>query len=169
MKINEVKTAVEQIVRVEYIAEDGMIFHNEEECKKYEDSALFAASAQLKRLHTKPLNQSMINDNFCDVSQLEIFDIQTADDLECLKRYIHLKMIHNRATQFDVDSSFGRCDGRYSQTTLDNLTYGHEVMIFWSYDEDLCWCYRNGSFEDYLSYHRDRLNGLIAPEEPKEG
>ena len=37
MKRNEIKRerTIEEVVRVEYIAEDGQIFYNEEECKKY--------------------------------------------------------------------------------------------------------------------------------------
>ena len=40
MRVNEVKTAVtiEKVVRIEYIAEDGTVFRNEEECKKYEEN-----------------------------------------------------------------------------------------------------------------------------------
>lgn len=54
MRTNEIKRTVEEVVRVEYIAEDGTVFSNEEECKKYEESALFAISKELKRL-TKDL------------------------------------------------------------------------------------------------------------------
>ena len=55
MKVNEVKTAVtiEKVIRTEYIAEDGTVFRNKEECKKYEESALFAISKELKRLDNK--------------------------------------------------------------------------------------------------------------------
>ena len=51
MKVNEIKETktVEEVVRVEYIAEDGQVFRSEEECKKYEESALFAISKQLRR------------------------------------------------------------------------------------------------------------------------
>lgn len=55
MRVNEVKQTktIEEVVRTEYIAEDGEVFSNEEECKKYEESALFAVSKQLKRLDNK--------------------------------------------------------------------------------------------------------------------
>ena len=53
MKTNEVKETREVVVRTEYIAEDGTIFRSEEECKKYEESALFAISKELKRLDNK--------------------------------------------------------------------------------------------------------------------
>ena len=36
MKKNEIKTTrtIEEVVRVEYIAEDGQVFLNEDECRK---------------------------------------------------------------------------------------------------------------------------------------
>lgn len=42
MKVNEIRKTetIEKLVRTEYIAEDGTIFRSEEECKKYEESAL---------------------------------------------------------------------------------------------------------------------------------
>lgn len=40
MRENEVKETREVVVRTEYVAEDGTVFRSEEECKKYEESAL---------------------------------------------------------------------------------------------------------------------------------
>lgn len=39
MKVNEIRKTetIEKLVRTEYIAEDGTVFSNEEECKKYEE------------------------------------------------------------------------------------------------------------------------------------
>ena len=55
MKVNEIRKieTIEKLVRTEYIAEDGTVFSNEEECKKYEESALFAVSKELKRIGNK--------------------------------------------------------------------------------------------------------------------
>lgn len=55
MKVNEIRKieTIEKLVRTEYIAEDGTVFSNEEECKKYEESALFAVSKELKRMGNK--------------------------------------------------------------------------------------------------------------------
>ena len=55
MKVNEIRKTetIEKLVRTEYIAEDGTVFRSEEECKKYEESALFAISKELKRLDNK--------------------------------------------------------------------------------------------------------------------
>lgn len=55
MRVNEVRKTetIEKLVRIEYIAEDGTVFRSEEECKKYEESALFVISKELKRLDNK--------------------------------------------------------------------------------------------------------------------
>ena len=55
MRVNEVRKTetIEKLVRTEYIAEDGTVFRSEEECIKYEESALFAISKELKRLDNK--------------------------------------------------------------------------------------------------------------------
>ena len=57
MKKNEIKKTIEQVVRVEYIAEDGTVFYSEGECAEYEESALFVVSNQLKRLSKINMNQ----------------------------------------------------------------------------------------------------------------
>ena len=55
MRVNEVRKTetIEKLVRIEYIAEDGTVFRSEEECKKYEESALFVISKMCirDRLH----------------------------------------------------------------------------------------------------------------------
>ena len=76
MKKNEIKKMVEQVVKVEYIAEDGIVFYNEEDCKKYEESALFKASNKLKRTSMHALNEEL-----SDECELEIFNVQTKEDL----------------------------------------------------------------------------------------
>ena len=101
MTRNEVKEMVEKVVRVEYIAEDGCAFYNEEECRRYEESALFTVSAKLKRLNHKWTSHfDLLEGN--DDSELEIFDIQTSEDLENLKRYLYLKMSKNGASESSI-------------------------------------------------------------------
>ena len=91
MKVKEVKETIERVVRVEYVAEDGQVFRSEEECKKYEESALFAISKQLKKLHTKPLSVYSLLEEGSEECDVEIFDVQTDQDLENLRRYLYLK------------------------------------------------------------------------------
>ncbi|WP_346991261.1 hypothetical protein [Agathobacter rectalis] len=166
MRVNEVKQTktIEELVRTEYIAEDGVTFSNEEECKKYEESALFAISKELKRLTKDNTSQYEINDNFSCNNAVEIFDIQTERDLENLRRYLYLKMRKNKASEADVKECFTSKDGKRNKYVFDNVTVGHEVMIFWSYDEDWFWVYNDGSINGYCDFFRENIEKLIAPE-----
>ena len=97
MITNEIKRTVEEVVRVEYIAEDGQVFRSEEECKKYEESALFAISKQMKRMTNKKfVSQYDINDDCSDEYEVEIFNAENEKDIENIRRYIYLKAIKER-------------------------------------------------------------------------
>lgn len=169
MKINTIKRekTVEEIVKVEYIAADGTVFYNEEECKKYEKTALFVVSKQLKRLTNEKISQEDINDTYGD-QDAEIFDIQTEEDLKNLKHYLCLKAINNGATEKDLEYCFTSKDGKRADFVFDGVTVGHEVIIFWSYDCDHFWVYGDGSINGYCEYFRKRIKNLIAPKTEKE-
>ena len=168
MRTNEIKKTVEQVVRIEYVAEDGQIFYSADECKKYEESALFVVSKQLKRLHTKDISVYSLLDEGSEEDEVEIFDIQTDEDLVNLKRYLYLKAIHNGASEKYINTCFTSEDGKRNEYVFDGVTKGHEVIICWNYDRDHFWVYRDGSIEGYLSYLRDRMTKLITPEIKEE-
>ena len=151
MRRNEIKRerTIEEVVRVEYIAEDGQVFYNEEECKKYEESALFAVSKELKRLNVKDISVYSLIGEGSEEDEVEIFDVQTDRDLENLRRYLYLK---------------ARKNGKRSDYVFDGVTKGHEVIVCWNYDCDWFWVHRDGSIEGYLNYLRDRMTKLITPE-----
>lgn len=157
MKVNEVRKTetIEKLVKIEYIAEDGTIFYNEEECKKYEESALFAVSKQLKRLDKKKNGASEydIYDECSDEYLVEIFNAETERDLENIRRYIYLK----------VASRFGKVNEH--DVELPNITAGHEVIVHWNYDEDGVWTIGDGSINAFCDYIRGNLMRLITPKE----
>lgn len=165
MKKNEVKRTIEEVVRVEYIAEDGTVFYNEEECKKYEESALFVVNNKLKRLTTKWTGQDALIDNGGSDYALEIFDVQTQEDLDNLRRYLYLKAIHNGATETNIKGAFTHDGTHRLKYVFDNVTIGHEVLIFWDYDYDWFWVYNDGSLEGYFEWIRDNYNQIIKKEE----
>lgn len=166
MRINEVKETREVLVRKEYVAEDGIVFRSEEECKKYEESALFAISKELKRLTEKDcVSQSSINDALSYDDKVEIFDVQTERDLENLRRYLYLKMRKNGASEDSVKECFTSKDGMRNKHVFDSVTVGHEVMIFWNYDEDWFWVYNDGSISGYCEFFREKITKLITPKE----
>lgn len=165
MRANEVKETREVVVRTEYIAEDGTVFRSEEECEKYEESALFAISKELKRLTKDNTSQSEINDNFSYDDTVEIFDVQTERDLENLRRYLYLKARNNGASESSVNDCFKSTDGKRNNYVFSNVTYGHEVMIFWDYEEQWFWVYGDGSIEAFCNFHKDRITKLITAKE----
>lgn len=163
MKKNEIKKTIEQVIRVEYIAEDGMIFYDEAECKKYEESALFAVSKKLKRLSDVTTTPYDLLEEGSDEASLEIFDVQTEEDLENLRRYLYLTLVKNGASENNIKSCF--TDDNRKNFVFDGVTCGHEVMIFWGYDEDWFWVYKDGSLEGYFSWLREKYTKIVTPKE----
>lgn len=170
MKRNEIKRTVEEVVRVEYVAEDGQAFYSEEECRKYEESALFTISNKLKRLTNKWTSQYALNESGNEEEELEIFDVQTEEDLENLRRYLYLKATKNGASENYIKDCFTSPDGiKRKDFVFDNVTAGHEVLVFWSYENDWFWVYGDGSLDGYLNWIKDKYNKIVAPQEETQG
>ena len=163
MKKNEIKRTVEEVVRVEYVAEDGEIFYDKEECEKYEESALFAISNKLKRLNVKEISILDMVGEGSEECIVEIFDVQTDMDLENLKRYLYLKAMKNGSTQEYLERNFKAENENRKDYVFEGVTKGHEVIIWWNYDMDGFWVYRDGSIEGYLSWIRDKIKKHITP------
>lgn len=165
MKVKEITETREVVVRTEYVAEDGEVFRDKEECKKYEDSAMFVVSKKLKRLTKEhAITHNDIHDDCSCDEDVEIFDVQTKEDLENLRKYLYLKMRKNGVSEQNLKECFTSNDGERRNFVFDAVTYGHEVMIFWSYDNDWFWVYGDGSINGYVEYYRNRIKKLIAPE-----
>lgn len=56
-------------------------------------------------------------------------------------------------------------DGTRNKHVFDSVTAGHEVMIFWNYDEDWFWVYNDGSINGYCEFFREKITKLITPKE----
>ena len=105
------------------------------------------------------------NEDGSDENGLEIFDVQTEEDLENLRRYLYLTLAKNGASESSINECFTSVDGRREDFVFDNVTCGHEVMIFWSYDKDWFWTYGDGSLEGYFNWLRSKYNKIITPKE----
>ena len=71
----------------------------------------------------------------------------------------------NGATEEDIKSCFTSEDGiRRKDFVFDNVTVGHEVLVFWSYDKDWFWTYRDGSLVGYFSFVKDQYLKIIKVE-----
>ena len=150
---NEIKKMVEQVVGTEYIAEDGTVFYNEEECRKYEESALFTVSKKVKKLNR--ISQIGLFDLGYDEDYIDIFSVETEEDLDNLKRYLYLKLMENGISK----------EGAEREVSSLKITSGHEVLIFWGYEEDCLWAYGDGSLDGYFGYVKDKYKKIIASDE----
>lgn len=157
MRVNEVKQTktIEELVRTEYIAEDGAVFRDREECKKYEDSALFAITKRLKRItdSKRSMTEADIYDECPDDYLVEIFNAETEKDIENIRRYVYLSAIsvHPDVTKSDVE--------------LPNITPGHEVIIHWNYNHECCWAIGDGSVDAFCNCIRSNIMKFITPKE----
>ena len=160
MKVKEIKETVEKVVRTDYIAEDGRVFCDEEECRKYEESALFVLSQDLK-MKTFYKSECMIDG--ADEEYTRVFEVPTEKELEKLKRYLYLKTTGGMSIYRD-----GKWYNNYYDSTslnrvdLSGLTYGHKIITFWSYEDECCWMYEDGSLEAYVNYAKERMEKAIT-------
>ncbi len=145
MRTEEIKET--KVIGTKYIAEDGTVFYSQEECEKYEKSALFVMKAKLKLI--ADTNEEEFSVGGCYDDAVEVFDVQTQEDLDNLKAYLHLVLsthgVRNCDDYFN-DSEYG----------FGKVTAGHEVIIWWSYDQDNFWIYGDGSVDAYVDYVKQR-------------
>ena len=153
MKTREIKETVERVVRTEYVAEDGTVFWDKAECEKYEQSALFVVSKNLVKLATATEYDLF---NGADDNTVEIFDIKDSKDLDNLKKYIYLTAQKNGASQRMLEETLG---------FMDKFTHGHEIIIVWSYDDEYCWAFGNGSLQGYFDSITARYNKILNRDE----
>ena len=148
MRTEEIKET--KVVGTKYIADDGTEFYSVEDCKKYEQSALFVMRSKLKFI--------------ADTDQEE-FSVDGCCDNGVEKAYLHLVLSIHGVRNFD--SYFD--DSEYS---FGNATVGHEVIIWWNYDQDHFWIYGDGGIYAYLEYAKQRAFKAIdrykANKEKKE-
>lgn len=163
MKVNEIKETKEVVVRTEYVAEDGSIFSTEDECRKYEESAYFVIDKKLKRLNGNTSQNELIEEFSYD-NRLEIFDIQTQEDLDNLRRYLYIKLSMAGYSDDHIKGCFESTTEDRVDYVFDGVTYGHEVMIFWNYDEDWFWVFKDGSLSGLYEYIKERYEKIINKE-----
>ena len=78
------------------------------------------------------------------------------------------EMRKNGASEDSIKECFTSKDGKRNKYVFDNVTAGHEVMIFWNYEEDWFWVYNDGSINGYCEFFRENITKLITPKEKNE-
>ena len=119
-------------------------------------------------MNTKETYINDFNDEGSCDCELEIFDIQTEEDLNNLRRYLYLKAITNGATEKGIKDAFTSDDGKRENYVFDSVTIGHEVLVFWSYDKDWFWVYKDGSLNGYFESLKERYDKIVTPKEDKQ-
>ena len=161
MRTEEIKET--KVVGTKYIADDGTEFYSVEDCQKYEQSALFVMRSKLKLI--AETNEEDFSVGGCYDDKVEVFDVQTQEDLDKLKAYLHLALSTHGVRNFDDyfnESEYG----------FGKVTAGHEVIIWWTYDQDHFWIYGDGSIDAYVEYVKQKalksIDRYKASKEKKE-
>lgn len=158
MRTEEIKET--KVIGTKYIASDETVFYSQEECEKYEKSALFVAKSKLKVIANT--NEEEMTGSGCYDYNVDVFDVQTQEDLDNLKAYLHLVLSTNNVK--NIESDFN--DSKYG---FVNVTYGHEVIIWWSYEQDHFWIYGDGSIDAYADYAKQlAINTIEKYKKEKE-
>lgn len=165
MKTREIKKEI--VERTEYVAEDGTVFYSEEDCEYYEHSALFTVTRKLKRINGFISCNAIYNGREESNDIVEVFDIRDETDLDNLTKYIYLTLSTHGVDDYEIQQYFHSKEPEQASYILDNITYGHEVMLFWNEDFDLCYVYGDGSLNGYLEYTRNRIEKAIWPDNEK--
>ena len=89
MKVNEIKETREVIVRTEYIAKDGTVFSNGEECRKYEGTCRCVLRSEYKKLIKGNINEyDLFYENGCEDYSYDIVEVKTEADREIVNRVL---------------------------------------------------------------------------------
>lgn len=165
MKTREIKKEI--VERTEYVAEDGTVFASEDDCYYYERSVLFTVNKKLKRINRIISCNEIFNGREDNQDLVEVFDIRDETDLDNLTKYIYLTLSTHGVDDYEIQQYFHSEEPEQASYILDNITYGHEVMLFWNEDFDLCYVYGDGSLNGYLEYTKNRIEKAIWPDKEK--
>lgn len=141
-----------------YVSNDGSTFFYEEDCRNYERLAeiknmVAEILSQLKRMtDEKSIHLCTINYDAADDVTVEIFNIETEDDLKLLKEYILLKeQIHYGEARKSIVSEIKQS----TKEQFTGVTCGHEVMVFSDWRGTGFWLCGDGSIDGYCNYLKE--------------
>lgn len=129
MKVNEIRETREVVIKTEYIAKDGTVFNNAEECKKYEKTCRCVLRAEYKRVVKGNINEyDLFYENGCEDYNYDIIEIKTEEDREIVNRvlidaYEHAKLIESPGMYLIHNNEYeGGITGYW--TTIDTILNG---------------------------------------------
>lgn len=134
---------------IKYVANDGTEFGSEEECKKYEETAICAITAAVNGITVNSCCGDAILDSgapFCCDGFLRAIKIKNVDDVETVNRWIIALNKENKSnciTPNAIGSTF----------------------IFEEYDR---WVYPHGDIEEMVKVFRESLEKYLGEETQEE-
>lgn len=99
MRVNEVKETKEVVIKTEYIAADGKVFSNKEECNKYEKTCRCVIMGAYTPLVKASISEYELFDTGCEDFYYDIVEIKDETDLEIVNKAI--KFANERARLVD--------------------------------------------------------------------
>ena len=148
------------VTTIAFKAFDGKEFTDERACATYERTALGIVSKSLKRL-SDTFDVSYLLGAGGEGCEVEVFDIQTHEDLKNLKIYLELNVMDFNGYT-DASEITPRIDKQ-----LDKLTAGHEIIVLWrTYDDRSFYTEGDGSLDALLeSIRTNYFKNFIYPKQ----
>lgn len=131
MRVKEVKETKEVVVRTDYIAEDGKIFTDREECQKYDNTCQCVIMAEYKQLVKATISEYELYGDIGSVDfYYDIVEIENETDREIINKalkfaYSNTKIVEQSeiGTTILVAKDYDKSLTGY-HTSIDNIIEG---------------------------------------------
>lgn len=158
-----------------YIADDGSVFTNADQCKEYERTQMSVVEANYKRNVIKVMNGEVFPSLSCD-DWVELYDIKDRRALDYLNQYLAKKhyttaVSDGEWTEEMIEKQFGK-NAEYHRdllgtphinwvfVPLDDTYIGTKVLLH-GYDDDV---YSVATKEEMLKDYEATLDGVFKEE-----
>ena len=128
-----------------YQADDGRVFHNEEECRKYEETSNAVIRANFERLVVGETNEYRLFGMGCEDNRIALIEIDNMNDV------INANMYGQMMTKDNI---------------LDQSYIGKRVLVGTGYQHD--WCHVYGTKEEVLEKIKQRIEKELESHEQTE-
>lgn len=122
-----------------YEASDGTLFGNEEECRKYEQTAKGVCFEAVKKYMLGSCSEMDFTEYGSDECSMEFFDVP---DMEAAKTIAQYVLIRTN-------------DEKLVQKVIDRI--GKRLFLSWNYDKDFCWILSVDEYKDMLEKNYERF------------
>lgn len=121
-----------------YEASDGTLFGNEEECRKYEQTAKGVCFEAVKKYMLGSCTEMDFTEYGSDECYIEFFEVPDMDAAKAIAQYVLIR----------TD------DKKLVQKVIDRI--GKRLMLSWNYDKDFCWVFDVDGYKEMLEKNYQR-------------